>query len=71
MTCMCERQHLLSCQSMLRRVGHGSFYVVDLCMCGLLDVDAKYFSLMHKRMQMYKLNTLIGTRLSFTIKKSK
>ena len=25
-----EREHLLRCQSMLRRVGHGSFYMVDL-----------------------------------------
>ena len=29
-TCMRERQHLLLCQSMLRRVGQGSFYMVDL-----------------------------------------
>ncbi|KAK2144039.1 hypothetical protein NP493_4343g00003, partial [Ridgeia piscesae] len=29
-TRMREREHLLRCQSMLRRVGHGSFYMVDL-----------------------------------------
>ena len=43
----------------------------DQCMAGLLDVDAKDFSLMHKRMQTYQLNTLVGTRLSLTIKKGK
>ena len=30
MTRTCELQHLLPRQSMLRRVGHGSFYMVDL-----------------------------------------
>ncbi|KAK2155609.1 hypothetical protein NP493_2042g00006 [Ridgeia piscesae] len=43
----------------------------DQCMAGLLDVGAKDFSLMHESMQMYKLNTLVGTRVSLTIKKSK
>ena len=41
------------------------------CMAGLLDIDAKDFSVMHESMQMHKLNTLVGTRVSFTIKKSK
>ena len=40
-------------------------------MAGLLDVDAKDFSLMHESMQMSKLNTLVVTRMSLTIKKSK
>ena len=43
----------------------------DQCMAGLLDVDAKDFSVMHESMQIYKFNTLIETRLSLTIKKSK
>ena len=43
----------------------------DQCMAGLLDVGAKDFSLMHESMQMYKLNTLVGTRVSLIIKKSK
>ena len=43
----------------------------DQCVPGLLDVDAKDFSLMHENMQMSKLNTLVGTRMFLTIKKSK
>ncbi|KAK2175445.1 hypothetical protein NP493_731g01016 [Ridgeia piscesae] len=43
----------------------------DQCVPGLLDVDAKDFSLMHESMQMSKLNTLVGTRMFLTIKKSK
>ena len=43
----------------------------DQCMAGLLDIDAKDFSVMHESMQMHKLNTLVGTRVSLTIKKSK
>ena len=68
----CGRQHLLPCQSMLRRVGHGSFYVVDLIrpVYGL-DVDAKDLSLMHESMEMHKLNALVGSRVSLTIKKRK
>ena len=38
----------------------------DQCMAGLLDVDAKDFSLMHESMQMSTLNTLVGTRSYFT-----
>ena len=41
------------------------------CMAGLLDVDAKDVSLMPESMQISKLNTLVGTRVSLTIKKSK
>ena len=43
----------------------------DQCMAGLIDVGAKDFSLMHESMQMYTLNTLVGTRVSLAIKKSK
>ena len=43
----------------------------DQCMAGLLDVDANDFSLMHERLQMSKLNTLVGSSVSLTIKKSK
>ena len=32
----------------------------DLCMTGLLDVDAKDFYLMGESMQMYKLNSLVS-----------
>ena len=73
-TCMCERQHLLRCQSMLRRVGHGSFYVVDLIgpVYGRsVSCRWKELSLRHESMHMYKLNTLVGKRVSLTIKKSK
>ena len=38
-------------------------------MADLLDVDAKDFSLMHESIQMSKLNTLVGTRISLTIKR--
>ena len=41
----------------------------DECIARLLDVGAKDFSLMHGSMQMY--NTLVGTRVSLTIKESK
>jgi hypothetical protein len=40
-------------------------------MAGLLDDGAKDVSLMHESMQMYKMNTLVGTRVSLTIEKSK
>ena len=40
-------------------------------MAGLLDIDAKDVSVMHESMQMHKLNTLVGSRVSLTIKKSK
>ena len=43
-------------------------------MAGLLDVNAIYakdLSLMHESMHMSNLNTLIGTSVSLTIKKSK
>ena len=40
----------------------------DQCMASLLDVGAKDFSLMHESMLMSKLNTLVGTRVSLTIK---
>ena len=43
----------------------------DQCMASLLHVDAKDFSLMNESMQMSKLNTLVGTGVSLTIKKSK
>ncbi|KAK2179187.1 hypothetical protein NP493_508g01031 [Ridgeia piscesae] len=41
----------------------------DQCMADLLDVDAKDFSFMHESIQMSKLNTLVGTRISLTIKR--
>ena len=47
------------------------FTLFDKCMASLLDVGAKDFSVMHKSMRMSKLNTLVGTRVSLTIKKSK
>ena len=43
----------------------------DQCMASLLDVGAKDLSLMNQSMRMSKLNTLVGTRVSLTIKKSK
>ena len=43
----------------------------DQCVASLLDVDARYFYLMNESMRMSKLNTLVGTRASLTIKKSK
>ena len=47
------------------------FTLFDKCMASLLDVGAKDFSVMHESMRMSKLNTLVGTRVSLTIKKSK
>ena len=58
---------------MLRRVGHWSFYVVDLydrCVTGLLDITAKDVSVIDETVQTYKMNTLVGTCVSLTIKKS-
>ena len=43
----------------------------DQCMTGLLDVDAKDLSLKNESMQIYKLNSLVRTRVSLTINKSK
>ena len=43
----------------------------DQCMASLLDVGAKDLSIMNESMRMSKLNTLVGTGVSFTIKKSK
>jgi len=43
----------------------------DQCMAGLLNVEAKDFSVMYESLQRHKLNTLVGTRVSLTIKKSK
>jgi len=40
----------------------------DQCITGLLDVNAKDLSLMQESMQM---NTLVGTRVSLTSRKSK
>ena len=37
----------------------------------MYHVGAKVFSVMHESIQMHKLNTLVGTRVSLTIKKSK
>ena len=42
-----------------------------LTLFDLLDVDANNISVMHESMQMHKLDTLVGTRVSLTIKKSK
>ena len=47
------------------------FTLFDKCMASLLDVGAKDFSVMHESMRMSKLNSLVGTRVSLTIKKSK
>jgi len=40
-------------------------------MIGLLDVDAKDLSLMNISMHIYKLNSLVGTRVYLTVQKSK
>ncbi|KAK2172461.1 hypothetical protein NP493_961g00014 [Ridgeia piscesae] len=37
----------------------------DQCLTGLLDVTAKYFSVMNETVHTYKLNTLVGTRVSW------
>ena len=72
---MRKRQHLLPRQSTLRRVGHGHSIWLTLfdrvCMAGLLDINAKHFSVMDESIQFYMLNTLVGTPVSLTIKKSK
>ena len=47
------------------------FTLFDKCMASLLDVGAKDLSLMKESMRMSKLYTLVGTRVSLTIKKSK
>ena len=41
----------------------------DRCMAGLLDIDAKDFSVMHESKQMHKLNTLVGIRMSLTLRR--
>ena len=66
---MCERNTYFVVESATGRSMWLTLF--DQCMAGLLDVGAKDFSLMHESMQMYKLNTLVGTRVSLTIKKSK
>ena len=73
-TRMREREHLLRVRVCFVESATGRsiwLTLFDQCMAGLLDVGAKDFSLMHESMQMYKLNTLVGTRVSLTIKKSK
>ena len=47
------------------------FTLFDKCMASLLDVGAKDFFLMNESMRMSKLNTLVGSLFSLTIKKSK
>ena len=37
----------------------------------MYHVGAKDFPVMHESIQMHKLNALVGTRVSLTIKKSK
>ncbi|KAK2172417.1 hypothetical protein NP493_965g01047 [Ridgeia piscesae] len=43
----------------------------DQCVTSLLDVDAKGIFLMNESMYIYKLNSLVRTRVSLNIKKSK